>query len=278
MAEPQEQLPANNGTVTVLGRKFSVKDFKPLMRFYNADKELTPEDRVVLAEDLGLARNITLMWTLLDTSMAFLAPTLYQRYRERGNPPVLPPGVRRPPFYKPFLSSIIATGIYFVSYYYHGMNHKAYRIAELSIQSGDSALTEQQRDSKKRMLNVWEAIEPTKFTLFAFYYYETAANPAMILQNPMSFVSSDPHHVNYFPPPEGGKIGFFGGKEHKEETGEAWEKLREANGFTTPAHQQKLEGNLLTIPDPQDEHPKDDLSVEKETKKESAWEKLRKKV
>lgn len=268
-----------DGSIMVMGRRIPAADVKHLMQFYNADQKLTTDDRKILAEDVGYARFSTLMWTLVDSSMALFAPTALQRVREKRAGFKPPEGLKRPLLHRPLFSAVVATGVSLLSYYYHANTYKEYRIAILSDESKSTGVNQDVRASKQRMLDVWRALDPTRYTLFAFYFYETAHNPDFIIKNPMALAEKEPHEVHFLPPPSS-KLGFPGTSDREkvpEANGAHWEKLREANGFarlssTTPTSDDPVENdddNVFGLNDTEEK------SSEGE-KKVSAWERLRK--
>lgn len=220
--------------MSILGRYVKPEDFKHLMDFYKADHKLNQTEREFLSKDISSARNTSTLWGMFDCTIALLTPTLYKKYTERKSGVNVPKGPKKATFHRPILSTIFATGVYFCSVYYHSKNNQEYRIARLTVESNDPQLSEAERESKQRLLGVWKALHPAQLTLFSFYYKETVLNPGLIMKNPMDVASTDPHAVQYFPPPDHSRGGTLAAVQEHERSAPHWEKLREANGFGPP--------------------------------------------
>lgn len=262
----------SNEKVSFFGKQVTRGQLQPFVEFYEADHNLTTEDRKTMAADLNWISTSSQIWGTLDASLAFFAPTFYRRYMNTKTSKVAESFRNMPVrrfIHRPFLSTMLGTATFFVSVIYHNKNLLDYTVSMLDKEIAGTELTEDQKEAKKRQLGVWKTMVPTQMTFYYVYYWKTSKDPAQVLKDPRT-MTENPHEVHYIPPNE---------HSHGETQREApqWAKIRAANGFLEPDEVKKGEseeglgdGGVEPIGESMDmEEPK---QVEKP---KSAWERVR---
>lgn len=261
-----------NEKVSFYGRKVSRAQLEPLVKFYQADHELTHQDRQIMASDLEKVRNTSVMWGMLDASLAFFVPTMYRRYvnskvTKQAESLVKIP-VRRF-IHRPMLSVVIGTAVYFTSILYNANKQINSQVDKLttSVSAGES---EAESSSLKRMLNVWQTMLPSQVTFYYLYYWKSSQDPSFILKDPVK-MTQNPHEVHFIPPAQHKRqFGGFSSEPELEKTLPHWEQIRKENGFVETQQNEELPeeeiGNITETPLPEDTTDKP----------KSAWERLRK--
>ncbi|OBA20047.1 hypothetical protein METBIDRAFT_13071 [Metschnikowia bicuspidata var. bicuspidata NRRL YB-4993] len=266
----------------ILGKKIKKDDFEHLMGFYEADHKLNTEERHIMLKDLTSSGVTTMIWALIDSSIVVTTPFIYRRYQEKklGGPlPVLP---RSTAFLKLIFFLVAGISVYFWSSKYHAKNDQQYRVANLEADCSSGKFSEQEIESKQRLLNVWKSLDPRNLSLFTVYYYKSASDPSLVMKSPKDMVSFDPHAVTYLPPPQknGQLQGVLGAVKEHEKQAPHWQKIREVNGFVSPTDDGS--DSSASIDDSQvldDARAAEDPAFEQwkePAAKTSAWDRLRK--
>lgn len=233
-----------NDKINFYGRQVTRAQLEPFLEFYKADHQLTMQDRQIMASDLEKVRNTSVIWGMLDASIAFFAPTMYRRYTT-SKTSVQGETWRKMPvrkiIHRPFLSVAIGTAIYFGSIFYHAKTQIDSQVDKLRVAAASSSGSETESASLKRMLDVWQHMLPSQITFYYLYYWKSSKDPSSILKDP-STMTQDAHEVHYIPPPHE-KRGFGGFVAEPEEKHlPHWEKIRKENGFVEPnVSDEKLE-------------------------------------
>ncbi|GEQ70190.1 hypothetical protein JCM33374_g3866 [Metschnikowia sp. JCM 33374] len=275
---------------TIFGKKIKRDDFDHLMSFYHADHKLSQEERQVMSKDLTNSGLSTMLWALLDSSIVVTTPLIYRRYKEKKLGSPLPTPARLPAFLRSMFFSVAGLGVYFWSSKYHAKTDQDYRIACLQADCASGEFSEQETESKQRLLDVWKTLDSSKLSLFTVYYFKTASDPSLAMKSPKDMVSFDPHAVMYVPPPQGkdGPLqGVFGAVKEHERNAPHWQKIREENGFAPPKSEvpespistDSTAANTDNFVISEDPKITDDPALESEkgtSENLSAWERLRK--
>lgn len=180
-------------SLTIMGRSIPPEHLKPLLRFYEADHQLTSNERARLAEDLVMARRTLISSGMVFSTMTLFIPSMAKHYRENGfTLPGRRPATRLPFFYKPFWSAALAAGAYFFSVYFTGKATVDSKILQLNSKLCDSLMDDEQKQSTSRILNVWKSLNVEKLPLFAFYYEDTVLHPDHIMKDPRELALKEP--------------------------------------------------------------------------------------
>lgn len=216
----------SNEKVSFFGKQVTRGQLQPFVKFYEADHNLTTEDRKTMAADLNWISTSSQIWGTLDASLAFFAPTFYRRYMNTKTSKVAESFRNMPVrrfIHRPFLSTMLGTATFFVSVIYHNKNLLDYTVSMLDKEIAGTELTEDQKEAKRRQLGVWKTMVPTQMTFYYVYYWKTSKDPAQVLKDPRT-MTENPHEVHYIPPNEHSH-----GEIHREAP--QWAKIRAANGF-----------------------------------------------
>lgn len=218
--------------LVIMGRTIPANQVGPLLNFYEADHRLTHEDRLVLASDLLSARKEQFLSGFVFSSAALFAPSLYKSHRAKlaakasGSPGLT---LTRPTLHKPFLSVSVAVGVYFLTMYLSGRVTMDLKIQQLTRDRTNYQLSEDERESKERLLEVWKTFRPERLPLFAFYYQDTSAKPEHIMKDPRELAAQLSVGGSYSP---GQPVVNSG-----DHTPSAWAQIRKENGFTESTNQ-----------------------------------------
>lgn len=272
--------PSNpNEKVNFFGRQVTRAQMEPFLKFYDADHQLTTEDRKTMATELKWVSNSAQMWGMFDASLAFFAPTFYRRYTTSKVTKVAESWRNMPVrnfIHKPFLSVFLGTATYFVSIVYHAKTSLDYQVGLLSKEIGDREYTPEQVEAKKRQLSVWKTMVPSQMTFYYLYYWKSSTDPSLVLKNPLS-MTENPHEVHYVPPAEQEDHQHrtpFG--THQDPEAPHWAKIRAANGFAGASEPEKESSSLFddVLEDPITAEQIETAPEVPETKK-SAWDRIR---
>lgn len=270
-----------NETVNFYGRKVSRSQLEPLVEFYKADHELTAQDRNRMAADLEKVRNTSVMWGMLDASLAFFGPTMYRRYvtskatKEAESLRKIP--VRRF-IHRPMLSVVIGTAVYFTSILYNANKQINSQVDKLTTAVSASE-SEAESESLKRMLNVWKSMLPSQVTFYYLYYWKSSQDPSFILKDPVK-MTQNPHEVHFIPPSQHKRL--FGGFVSDLELDKHlphWEQIRKENGFVPNEQTQNVPGAENSVSDAENgvmSEVESPVSEAPSTRPGSAWERIRK--
>lgn len=268
---------------TILGKKIKREDFDHLMDFYEADHRLSTAERQVMSKDLTNSGLSTMLWALLDSSIVVTMPLVYRRYQEKKLGGSLPAPARLPAFFKLIFFLVAGLGVYFWSSKYHAKTDQQYRIASLETDCTSGKFSEQEVETKQKLLDVWKSLDSSKLSLFTVYYFKTAADPSLAMKSPKDMVSFDPHAVMYVPP-SGEQLEHssrvFGAVKEHERQAPHWDKIREVNGFI-PTKSKDANAAASTDDIRLSEEPRlvDGTAIELDNgpdRKSSAWDRLRK--
>lgn len=268
MSEENQDNSNSNEKVNFFGKQVTRAQLQPFVKFYEADHNLTTEDRKVMATELNWISNSSQIWGMLDASLAFFAPTFYRRFMNSKTSKVAE-NVRNMPvrrfIHRPFLSTMIGTATFFVSVIYHNKNLLDYTVTLLDKEIASNEFNQDQREAKKRQLGVWKTMVPTQMTFYYLYYWKTSNDPSLVLKDPRTMMEN-PHEVHYIPPPQQNH-----GQHHENEAPQ-WAKIRAANGFLSSEDEKKDESEDEGLLDGMLEDPKEEVDSEP---KRSAWDRVR---
>lgn len=261
-----------NEKVNFYGRKVSRAQLEPLVEFYKADHELTAQDRKIMASDLEKVRNTSVMWGMLDASLAFFVPTMYQRYVS-SKTAIQGDALRKIPvrrfIHRPMLSMVIGTAVYFTSILYTANKLINSQVDKLTTAVSASE-SEEESERLKRLLSVWKSMLPSQVTFYYLYYWKSSQDPSFILKDPVK-MAQNPHEVHYIPPAHHKRlIGGFVSEPELEKHLPHWEQIRKENGFIESEQREdipEMEDSTIS------ETPLPDDSA---NKPKSAWERIRK--
>lgn len=271
----------NEGTVTVpvssdnpLLHRLSPSQFQASVKFYEADHNLTLDDRREIANDLqvmvpkiGIASNISAI-------SGFFGLTIYDRLKNRNPTQLLKvepnPLMARRFVKQPFVSFCIGLICMVIG-------------GEVTARYQFNSKMDQLQSipDKQRQLEVWKTLDHHQASLFFMYYKKSSEDPSYILKDPRTFTERELHEVHYSKPMPKSKNGVFGREDDRmvidpdSKNLTHWEQIRRANGFAPPAPS-PTSGNQGTSTDILDsgvgsnETPTDDTPSPK-----SAWERVR---
>lgn len=274
-----------NEKVTFFGKQVTRAQIEPFVKFYNADHNLSADDRKVMATELNWISNSSQLWGMFDASLAFFAPTFYRRYTTAKATNVVESWRNLPVrrfIHRPFLSTMIGTLTYFVSVVYHSKTSLDYQVALLEKEITSPQTAPEESEAKKRQLQVWKTMVPTQMTFYYLYYWKSSQDPSLILKDPRT-MTQNPHEVHYLPPPEAAehpKLPFA----HAEPEREAphWAKIRASNGFAASEQGSSDDEPKEEIPEPEVsaggsyEDVETSLPIsDKPEPKRSAWDRVR---
>lgn len=264
----------NSGSVSVpisqndnpLLQKLTPQQFDASIKFYEADKELKPEDRGEVAKDLQSIMYKTAFIGYGSAIGNFFLPTIVNRF-QRPPIPTAPTNKVKPIIHKPFLSFIIGLTAMLIT----NQQVAKYQFSK-KIDSFEA------EPSKKNQLEVWKAMDYHQASLFFLYYRKTTDNPSFVVKDPRSYTGKSLHEVHYDPPSKDRHftktLGI--GQEEDSEKGvlSHWDQIRISNGFTpsqvssTPENDQQFQ--------PSSDQANDDNNYEPEQNKPATtWDKIR---
>lgn len=225
---------SSDGSLTVMGRTIPPQQAKSLLRFYEADSQLTLEDRGALADDLVSARSRQLISGLLASLLALFTPSMIKHFRDQGGAKSTGQAApKRPVFARPGLSISIACLTYFMTMFYSGKVSMDLKIEQLSREQANYLLEEDIRQSKVRQYNVWKSLSADRLPLFAYYYQDTAVNPDHIMKDPRKLAADHPNAGSYQPNSTSSRGSAIVTEEHPS----TWSHIRQQNGFNDTPRQ-----------------------------------------
>lgn len=229
---------SSDGSLTVMGRTIPPQQVKSLLRFYEADHQLTPEDRGILADDLVAARSRQLISGMLTSLIALFTPSMMKHFRDQARAKATgATAPTRPVFARPGLSISVACLTYFITMLYSGKVSMDLKIELLGREKADYLLEEHARLSKVRQFNVWKSLSADRLPLFAYYYQDTAVNPDHIMKDPRKLAAEHPNAGTYQPNSSTTQEFVIDSEKHTS----AWSQIRQQNGIIdTPRQLDKL--------------------------------------
>lgn len=251
--------PATQGDNPLLER-LTPSQFNASVHFYEADLQLTPEDRNEIANGL---KSVMLYSTIIGYTSGIavlLLPTAYSKIQKIPPKVINRPGM--PPFtpriYKPFLSFMLGLStLLFVN-----QKTAKYQFQQKINETSANA-------SKENQLRTWKAMDYHQSGMFYLYYMKTSQDPSFIIPDPRTVTKAKLHEVQYHPPQHVKKHGDdeYYPNDIVAQSQSHWDKIRSQNGFTKPSAQ---EPSILDV-------DLDGLNDEKvEEKPKSAWDSIRK--
>lgn len=185
----------------ILRDRLGPEKFAKALEFYDADQELTQEDRVQIRDDLKEVLVGDNLASYGSGLIGFLMPTLYMRFFRKG----LVNG--KSFFQKPVLSGAIGLANMMVT-------HRVYS-QKLFNEKMNLGLPQ-------RQLNVWKAMEQRLLGVYMFYYAKTAQDPKFKLEDPREYTEENRLKVRF--DPEKYREG------HPQELS-TWDRIRLSNGY-----------------------------------------------
>lgn len=223
---------SSDGSLTVMGKTIPPQQAKSLLNFFEADHQLTLEDRGILADDLVNARSRQLISGMLTSLIALFTPSVIKHYRDQARAKLIgSTSVKRPVFANPSASISIACLVYFATMYFSGKVSMDLKIEQLSHEQVDYLLDEKSRESKTRQLSVWKAISADRLPLFAYYYQDTAVNPDHIMKDPRKMAAEQ----SYLPNSSNTRGSVIDSVQLQHPS--AWSQVRQKNGFSDTSGQ-----------------------------------------
>lgn len=248
--------PTNNSNRNPLLEKLTPTQFQHTVQFYEADQQLTPEDRIAISDDLMHRVRVATFGGVGTSTLMVLAPTMYARIK--GIPPFdsATPLIRRPRMYKPFWSFMLSLGTMLL------VNQQLCKY-EFTKQIRD---LEDKGASKEKQLAAWKAMDYHQAGLFFLYFKKTAEDPTYKLKDPRKVTMESLHEVRYHPSKDS-----HGPPDHTK-----WEKIRKENGFVDPLQNNTSDDDNKT--NDQNEFTKgfdDNQENDEPSKPKSVWESIR---
>ncbi|KAI5964121.1 uncharacterized protein KGF55_002063 [Candida pseudojiufengensis] len=171
MTDSNPNQPTQSPDTSYLQTKLSPKQFQASIDFYNADKDLTVQDRIKLKDELQsiLVKNNIIGYT--GGMVGLLTPTIYYKFYKKQT-------VTKSSFIqKPFLSFFVGLGtMMFVS-------SLVTRIT-FNKESNSGNLNQAQ-------LNAWKHMDWQNVPAFYFYYLKSSKDPNFKLKDPRT-IKIDP--------------------------------------------------------------------------------------
>lgn len=228
-----------------LKQKLLPQQFEAAVNFYDADKDLTVDDRNQIGEDLKQVIMKTAFVGYTSGVLGFFIPGLYNKYFGKPSTSGVPPGALFTAGGRPLPVSPMKRFVHrpFLSF-----------ITGLSVMMITNQLTCRYLFNKKReaitdnakQLKIWQTMDYHQASLFFLYYRKSAENPSFIIKDPRSFTDDE---IYYRPPPPSrnqhdhftNALGIGYTKSPQEKGGELshWDQIRVANGFevSTPSNE-----------------------------------------
>lgn len=259
-------------------KRLSSAQFQASVQFYEADRQLTLDDRVQLAEDMRIITPKIGGASFLLGLAGFFSWTVYRRFggaagagagagaagpRSTFPRPFGPRFIHRP--FRSFMTALVCMVI---------GNQVAGRY------QFNKQMTKLESDPyKQRQLNVWKHIDRRQLPLFSLYYIKSSQDPSYILQDPRTYTEKQMHQVHYRQPYQGKGVFRKDDDRKVDEDGKMthWEQIRVSNGFGP-----KPEDNRVQSSESQSESPSEGQSGESSesdspagTSGSSAWDRVR---
>lgn len=219
---------------SLFDRYYQIGDDNPLVRFYEAEKKLTPEDRTELGESIRKISFYSNYGAYGSATIAYFLPTILYNYKNPGAAPAVNiNGKEVKPmfvFRRPFLSVFVAFGTLLVT---------KLLVSTIMVSK------EEKRSENSRQKEVWGQLNKLPTMGLAVYgeYLLKSATDALIRMKDPREVAKDlrdhPNAVRYIPTLDNSKTK--PGDPEDPSAGEAWQHIREENGF--PKKGAKTTGN-----------------------------------
>lgn len=274
----------SDGSLTIMGHRIPPQHVKSIVKFYEADHVLTPGERAILADELSTTQVLLVYTGMLTSTMALFGPSVNKYFKDKAAAKKAGAHfVKRPVFHKPFLSGSLAAGVYFLTIFATIKTTRDQKVSTLIQEKTSYKFNEEERASKGRLLNVWNALDLAKVPLFAMYYRDTAEHPANILKDPRSLATTKPHEVTYMPPSRNNSV-------QAKLPSSSWLHVREQNGYidqkATIDDKKEIDLNSFisnedssnskdSATDQSGSYSDDLLENTEDTQKLSAWERVR---
>lgn len=232
-----------NGTISVptsqhdnpLLHKLTPKQFEASIKFYEADKQLSQEDRGEVAEDLQTIMYKTAFVGYGSAMGNFFIPTIAHRFQKPVTTSVPKPAVK-PLIYKPFLSFLIGLTALLITNQQVAKYQFSNKIESLEAET-----------TKTKQLATWKAMDYHQASLFYLYYRKTAENPSYIVKDPRTYTDKSLHEVHYNPPSKDHHFTKALGIGQNDASDNSmlshWDQIRIANGFTPSQDSANSDGN-----------------------------------
>ncbi|EDK37586.2 hypothetical protein PGUG_01684 [Meyerozyma guilliermondii ATCC 6260] len=216
MSDDKVAVPTNTHENPLL-QKLTPKQFDASVKFYEADHQLSHEDRQVIAEDLQNVVFSTAFYGYGAGVSSFMIPTAYYTLTQGNSATVRRSApVPRGFFKKPFLSFLI------------GVTAMMVTNQQVCKYKFNRKIQEEDQTSSHRAA-VWKSMDYHQASLFYLYYRKTAENPDFIVQDPRKVDSQSLHKVHYEPSKDEHFTSTLGMK--NDEGLSHWDQIRLANGF-----------------------------------------------
>lgn len=250
-----------NGEINPLLSKLTPAQFDATVRFYEADRHLTTEDRAVVAKDLQrIVFNLSVAG-YTASMLAFFGPTLLRRYRM----PVkvaLGAGLNWR-IHRPLFSLFLGWA-----------TMMAVKSQVMTSMFRSRAGTVNEDNSNERVANVWQAMDPHFAGMFYYYFRKTAQFPELVFPDPRTVTEQSLRNMFFQPGPGQSRDGHFSerlGFDRNDDDDHVlshWDKIRIANGFGAEREKQaEAEDTLFS--------PLSDKDAPNDNRKRSAWDSVR---
>lgn len=249
-------------------KHLSPRQFNASVKFYEADQQLKPEDRTVIADDLQSVLYKSAIIGYGSAVFNFFIPTIFERLKSKER---LPPFFKRPKIEWPFFSLVLGlSALIFTND----------QVANYEFNQKINALLQdyQENSSKQRQANVWKAMEYHQASLFFLYYRKTAEDPSFIISDPRKFTEKQMHQVHYNPPNNNAGPSSRPGISNSDYTsslGSHWDHIRLANGFGPLKSAPKVTDVTSDSPSTFEPNNEEGNSVSSENKYKSMWDRIR---
>lgn len=208
-----------------LRQKMTSKQFDASVKFYEADHQLTKDDRLDLSKDLQDVVFKSSLIGYLSGIGNFFLPTIADRFQSKKVGNVVKQGrFQFPRIQKPFFSFFLGLA---TMMFMHQLVSKYQFSKQIERLEADS--------SKSRQAEVWKAMDYHLASLFYLYYRKTAQNPTFTIKDPRSFTQHNAHEVHYDPPSKNTHftkaLGIGDESMSQNSNLSHWDRIRLANGF-----------------------------------------------
>lgn len=201
---------------------------------YEADKDLTPQDRQIIANDLRSMTTRANLWTLVDATAAFFIPTAYRSFKMKSQKVPASEFLKQPVIHRKPLSAAIGFAVLLAAFPMELTYRWQNKINSLAAQR--PSFPGEVPTESERQLKMWKAMPQYQAALFYGYMSKTARDQSHVFQDPRQF-----HGDSMFQDLKDGKDG----KSWDVEGSDAgstlgavqdsglphWDHIREENGF-----------------------------------------------
>lgn len=251
-----------NGEMNPLLNKLTPAQFEATVRFYEADRHLTAEDRGSVAKDLQKMVFYLSVAGYTVGMLAFFGPTLLRRFSTVSRVPSVAGLKWR--VHRPLLSLVIG---------WASMMAVKSLVMTSMFRSRVNDVT--QDGTSERVLDAWKAMDPHFAGIFYHYFRKTAHNPQMVFPDPRTVTEKSLRDMFYQPGPGHRKDGHFTERlgfdrnDNDDHVLSHWDKIRISNGFGAEREKQPGQPDTLYLA------PILETELENDTRKKSAWDSVR---